>query len=261
MDIVASAAPPLHRAAALLPRSKRQLFDDAYKAMRRMDDFVDEDFLRQPAAQRELSRAAAHKHLNNLLDEAFVSPVARQDPRPWRALAAALARDIDERPVRTWYDFRAYALGAAVAPGMVFVQILTGETASHRTVRPFANFCYLTHILRDLRHDALLVAKSAAEQRLTVPLHLLGSLPRDDLATALQSRAPSAIRAVRAMIDETAGLKSAATAACARLCTTLPAEEATALQYVERDYVAQFAFMVEDPKRIATGRTNPTDSV
>ena len=258
MNIAASADPPLRRAAALLPRSKQLVFDAAYHAMRRMDDFVDDDFLRRPAGRRATSRAAAHRELRRRLDEAFTLPIAQQNPRPWRALATALARDVDERPVRSWHDFRSYALGAAVAPGMVFVQILAEDPAPPaRALVPLALFCYLTHILRDLHQDARSVATASAEQRLTVPLRLLGSVSRSGFAEALLVRDPSAVAIVHAMVAEAARIGAAAAAATKHLCTALPADEAAALRQLHDDYATCFAFMSDDPERIVDGRTRP----
>jgi len=209
----------LSRAAERLENpAKYRLFAATYAAMRVIDDAVDVAFLSRPPEARRETRAAALALIDRWLaqveaaaGEAFVPDESSFEPvvftalnrflgrsaiglDPWRRLAASLRRDAEERPLETWEDFLSYGEGACVSPGAIFVYILGCETAEGgRTTlslplpvdayaRDMAIFCYLVHIVRDLREDA-----ERNRQLLTIPRSVLAraGLDADAVARAL----------------------------------------------------------------------------
>jgi len=110
---------------------------------------------------------------------------------PWEALGRAMKDDLDERRLATWDDFLRYCEGATVAPSQIFLYVLACETRGiegegkgglcryvHDESLPLAEaayqmgvFCYLVHIGRDLKKDAL----AGGEQLVTLPGELLGA--------------------------------------------------------------------------------------
>jgi phytoene synthase len=84
---------------------------------------------------------------------------------PWQQFARSMIYDIYHNGFRTFTDFLAYAEGAAVAPGSIFLHFcgLTKTTRHYRpprfnirkVARPLALFCYLVHIIRDFQKDQL----------------------------------------------------------------------------------------------------------
>ena len=212
-EAIAAGSPNhLHAVAQRLDHPvKRRLFLVCYAAMRVIDDAVDKRFLARPAAERTRTRGAMGDLLARWLDQAiaaaagtFVPDAAAFEPEvfvalnhyagasnigadPWRKLAAALRRDVEEQPLATWDDFAAYGEGAAVAPATIFLYILACRvTDGHTTclagdvpladfARDMAIFCYLVHILRDLPVDA---TKSA--QLLTIPAEAIRATGLDE---------------------------------------------------------------------------------
>jgi len=209
---------PLVRVAAALPISRQNLFYPAYAAMRIIDDFVDDDFLARPRDRRHRDRSAAEQRVAHWHRQTEAASLGRHaglapdrqhaqvydalrstlgqgtlGPAPWRALAGAMRHDLSERTLVTWRDFDNYAEGAAVAPAAIFIYILVSDigpayASSIPTglspldhARDLAKYCYLVHILRDLRKDARL-----DPQLLTVPDKVLKScrLAKADLAEA-----------------------------------------------------------------------------
>ena len=210
--ITAASPSHLHAVAQRLDHLvKRRLFLVCYAAMRVLDDAVDNRFMTRPAAERAWTRGAMGDLLARWLDQAisaaagtFAPDVAAFEPEvflafnhyagasdigadPWRKLAAALRRDVEEEPLATWNDFAAYSEGAAVAPATIFLHILACRATHGRTTRlggeiPLADlardmaiFCYLVHILRDLPVDA---TKSA--QLLTIPAEAIREAGLDE---------------------------------------------------------------------------------
>ena len=181
-----------------------RFFLATYASMRWIDDQVDDGFLALPPPQRRQQRRAFLERIDAW--EAWVNAAAGGDFRPhpeipaaavyvalqevlrpadlgtwpWRLLADSLRQDVAEEPVLTWDAFFAYCEGATVAPAAVFLFLLgwTKEKdgrlsfGSQETLREAARkmgrFCYLVHILRDLRLDA-----ARADQLLSVPRELL----------------------------------------------------------------------------------------
>lgn len=181
-----------------------RFFIATYASMRWIDDQVDDHFLALPAHDRAARRGEFLERIDvwrGWIADAFAGRflprpeipsaeiyLALQDvvqradlgPWPWELLAASLGRDVAEEPVLTWEDFFAYCEGATVAPAAVFLFLLGwtregdgrlsfGSEETLRTAaRRMGRFCYLVHILRDLRLDA-----ARADQLLSVPRELL----------------------------------------------------------------------------------------
>ena len=211
----------LYRAARELSPERFRFFLAAYASMRLIDDLVDDTFLALPTAEARAEArpkaagrlqawmgqvAAARDGLagpDGPLPDAVVGALRETlgrsdlDIAPWRALKAALARDIAEIDLESWDDFLGYCDGATAAPASIFIYVLacrldrTGGYVgplSHPPLyyaRDMAIFCYLVHILRDLAEDA-----AAADQLLTIPFDILeeAGLSRDSLRAAVLER-------------------------------------------------------------------------
>lgn len=225
-------------AARLEDPAKYRLFAATYAAMRVIDDAVDVAFLSRPAEARRETRGAALGLIDRWLAqveaaarEAFVPDEGSFEPvvftalnrflgrsaialDPWRRLATSLRRDAEERPLETWEDFLSYGEGACVSPGAVFIYILGCETAKGgRTTlslplpvdayaRDMAIFCYLVHIVRDLRQDA-----ERNRQLLTIPRSVLAGagLDADTLAEAvIRGDRRTVLPVVAFLLDEAA---------------------------------------------------------
>ncbi len=217
------------RLAARLSPFRRALFFPAYCAMRSIDDAVDEGFLRLDAAARRAARpamaarlAAWQRHAEAAAGGRYRGGATGDDdtvfaaidatlgrsamgPAPFRALAAALRRDVEERPLASWGDFLDYAEGAAVAPAALFVFILAcrpdGTAPLSRPCSDYARhlavFSYLVHILRDLGADA-----RRAPQHLTLPADLLRAhgLTRAALRRAARAGGRDAVAALAPLV-------------------------------------------------------------
>jgi phytoene/squalene synthetase len=184
--------------------ARYRFFLATYASMRVIDDQVDDGFLALPPGERRrrreeflrriegwwsrVSAAAAGTFVPDgdaaesavLLALQEVMRGADLGTWPWRLLADSLGRDVAEEPVRTWEEFYDYCEGATVAPAAVFLFLLGWregadgratfgpQDALREAARPMGRFCYLVHILRDLRLDA-----GRADQLLSVPRELL----------------------------------------------------------------------------------------
>ncbi len=216
-NLIAAKRSPLVLVAAALPLPRQNIFYPAYAAMRIIDDFVDDDFLARPKDRRDRDRPAAKHRASQWRLRTEAASLGREvdlpsdqhdliyeavrltlgagtlGPAPWLALAGAMQHDLSERTLMSWADFDEYAEGAAVAPATIFIYILAcrigpGHTSSmpqdlpaRDHARDLAKYCYLVHILRDLREDARL-----DPQLLTIPEHVFQDcrLAKCDIATA-----------------------------------------------------------------------------
>ncbi len=227
----------MEKAAAALDPVRYGLFCATYASMRVIDDFVDDEFLAQPAPRRAADRPSARAVVEGWRTGAMAAlttgaapakgdrfqatlaalaachGVAVLDPAPWDKLAGAMQRDIDERPMPDWTAFLDYAEGATAAPAAVFIEILAlrpaagGRLASAlegpavARIRNAAILLYLVHIMRDLAKDA---AKGAV--LLTLPESLFQEIGAD--ATSFVARAaaePALVADVRARVADYAG--------------------------------------------------------
>ncbi len=265
----------LSQAAARLRESeKRTLFYVTYAAMRVLDDAVDVRFLSLPAPERQRHRPQVLALIDRWSEQVAAATAGRRaegpeafEPgvfallaeclpkseiglQPWQALARSVRRDAQEIRPATWADFLDYCEGACVAPGAIFVYILacrvtlgSGTRLSlPRPVTDFARsmalFCYLTHILRDLEHDA-----QGNPQLLTFPDDLLAragfSLPA--FAAAARARDLAALAPVTSfMIGEAGRFGALAREDLAELAGALGREEMAVLEYLFERYVTTF---------------------
>lgn len=260
-------------AARLLPRFRQDYFYSAYAAMRLIDDTVDERFLPLPddrrRAQRDEVLAEIAAWLAQCLGEREdgpLPPAVRRALRatagrgdlgswPWHALAGAMRRDVEERPMTDWSDFLAYAEGATVAPATVFIHILACR--ADRTdalvadlapsVRHFAQdlgiYCYIVHILRDLARDS-----ARSERLLTIPDRLLAEagLSREGVANAIETGHPG-IRALgEELIGRAAPFRARGHDRMRELLPRLDIREGVALRGLIAIYDRQFERFAED---------------
>lgn len=195
----------LWQAASRLSDPERyRFFVATYASMRWIDDRVDDGFLALPAPERaarrreflevidrweaDVAAAASGRFVprpGDRLSEILVplqEVLAHTDlaPWPWHELARSLRRDVREDPLLTWDAFFEYCEGATVAPAAVFLFLLGWtrrgdgratfgrEETLRSAARDMGRFCYLVHILRDLRLDA-----ARNDQLLSVPRELL----------------------------------------------------------------------------------------
>jgi len=220
----------LLHAARLLPVSRQNFFFASYAAMRLIDDAVDDDFLMRPAPERDATRDRMLEDIRaweaQCLGRAEQGPLPEPVRRamrdtvlvsdlgeaPWRGLADAMRRDVEEREMTDWEDFLSYAEGATVAPATVFIYLLAAETegGAFRIRLPEAPvsyaadlgiFCYLVHILRDLAKDA-----DRSERLVTIPSSLLAEagLEKSRLSEAVRSREPG-VQRLASMLRSRAG--------------------------------------------------------
>lgn len=276
------------RVATALPWPKQVVFHVSYAAMRVIDDFVDDDFLAQPAGERarllpaalaRLERwrvdatSAATGHYAPTADagevtlfnalQAVCEPAGAIGPAPFHALAGALEADLRERPLARWSDFHAYAEGAAVAPASIFVTLLATDidrdfagryspaTPATDYARALAIFCYLVHILRDLAEDA-----RGNPQLLTVPAEVLSPLGLDRESFAAAIRAGDARRvepAISAIAGEARRWRPRALADVAAMSGFIPPVEGAVIGTLFTLYDEQFAAVAEAPDAVVAG--------
>lgn len=293
-----------------LPARKRALFEACYASMRIVDDFVDDGFLTLDAAGRAAARPRARRAVerwyarseaalagrdwraaraeaeaeargtDDPLLAAGAAPVhdalqaaalaGAPGPRAWRALAEAMTRDIEERPIASWADFETYCEGATVAPAAVFLHVLDMREASGRLVptlaedalftaaRPMALFCYLVHIQRDLAKDT-----ARGGQLVTLPADRLAAhgLTRAGLAEAMAAREPGVL-SLAAEIHRRAGdFRAATRAARDRLAPSLGRRERAILATLIGVYERLHDRMADDPAAILDAPGRLTDGV
>ena len=265
--IAAAGGNNLSQAAAMLEDpTKYRLFAVTYAAMRVLDDAVDVDFLSRPAAERVATRGETLALVDRWLAQVEAAERGRFTPGrgtfeplvftaldrflgrsqialgPWRRLAASLRRDVEERSLETWEDFLSYGEGACVAPGAVFIYVLACETGDgDRTTlrlprpvesyaRDLALFCYLVHIVRDLRGDA-----ARNRQLLTVPRELLdgaGLTPQTLADAALRGDRARLIPVISSLLREAGGYTRRAEQEIGALAPHLPARETEVLSHL-----------------------------
>lgn len=213
-EIAGRANANLLHAARLLPQQRQSFFFASYAAMRLIDDAVDDDFLMRPVPERAAGRSGMLEAIDGWeaqclgrSDEGPLPPGVQRAIRdivqnsdlgapPWRGLADAMRRDVNETPMKDWQDFLAYAAGATVAPATVFIYLLSAEPTPdgfrarlpappEHYAEDLGIFCYLVHILRDLAKDA-----DRSEHLVTIPESVLAEagLEKTALAGAVRER-------------------------------------------------------------------------
>ena len=275
------------RVAAALPMPRQALFHVTYALMRVIDDFVDEDFMARPPAERAATRnaavatvdrwqaqaeAAAERRFTAADDTLFPDLFAVMNqvvgssaigPGPWVALAGAMRADLAEGDFRDWDDFAAYAEGAAVAPASIFIYILAADIAPDLSsgialdrppadfARDLAIFCYLVHILRDLSDDA-----GRAERLVTLPGDVLAACRLDKAALARAAAGDRSV-AVGPLVDAVAAYaaprRAAAMAAIAALKAQIGSVEQAVIDTLFALYDAQFSAILANPAGVTDG--------
>lgn len=267
----------------LLSAQRRAFFAASYASMRVIDDFVDDDFLQRLPADRQTGRAAAIKVIDDWqsivvsaydgtprtgisFDDRIFSGLAATlgnsdlGDLPWHRMAGAMRHDVNEEPFRTWQDFLTYCDGATVAPASVFLYVLAMQgdaEAGFRSglpgpavdpapvARDMGIFCYLVHILRDLRKDA-----EQGEILLTIPNDILSThgLDRDSLAEdARAGHADQLVGLVRDLAERAGDFREGAVRARASLDGTLNKPEAVILDGLLAVYFGLHDRVLNDP--------------
>ena len=267
----------------LLGAPRRAFFAASYASMRVIDDFVDDDFLQRPATLRQQERAAAVQTVDDwsvaigkasagaavadgTFDDRIFSGLSvtlgRSDlgDLPWRRMAQAMRHDVKEEPFEVWDDFLAYCEGATVAPASVFLYVLAmrcendpqfrsglpgpaNDPAS--LARDMGVFCYLVHILRDLRKDA-----ERGETLLTIPNDILSEhgLSRTGLAEGARAgQAERLIGLVQDLADRAAVYRDGAERVRASLKDRLGKQEAVILDGLLAVYYGLHDRVLKDP--------------
>lgn len=195
---------------------RRNFFVAIYAAMRRLDDFVDEEFLTQDTETknrvREFGRSCVSDWLAQMRGsegsflQDFIVSAAREtvgrsnlDLDLFSQFATSMTDDVEERELQSWQDFVDYCTGATIAPTSIFIFMLACVlNADERVIyrydlpRPpeyyatdMAIFCYIVHILRDIALDALQTTRL-----ITIPTDFLSaaSLTIADLRSCVNAR-------------------------------------------------------------------------
>jgi phytoene synthase len=275
------------RVASVLPMRRQALFHVTYALMRKIDDFVDEEFMTRTPAERAATRAGAVAVVDRWQAQAeaaaagrFVPDAAALEPElfgvmnkvvgasaigpwPWRALAGAMRDDLAEGDFADWDDFAAYAEGAAVAPASIFIYMLAAEIdddlssriALDRSpacfARDLAIFCYLVHILRDLADDA-----GRADRLLTLPSLVLAECGLDKRALARAAAGDRSVDVgplVESVVRQATPRRAAAQKAIDEFAGWIGPLERRVLDTLFALYDAQFAAIVDRPAGIVDG--------
>lgn len=168
--------PILDIAARFWEEDRYHAFQSVYRAMRMLDDLVDERKSASDAIpiaeQEELSRMIA-EWTRGLADRTLKDPFGeklltvidtfRIPVWPFERLARAMTYDLSHNGFDTFPGFLRYCEGAAIAPASVFMHLcgLTGRGSGYdspkydirKAARSLAIFSYLVHIIRDFQKD------------------------------------------------------------------------------------------------------------
>jgi len=270
----------------LLSARRRAFFAASYASMRVIDDFVDDDFLQRLPANRLTSRrpaidvinrweadvakaAAGTAACNGTFDDRIFSGLSvtlgHSDlgDLPWQRMAQAMRHDVNEEPFETWEDFLVYCEGATVAPASVFLYVLAmqGADSAHyqsglpgkagdpaSVARDMGVFCYLVHILRDLRKDA-----ERGEVLLTIPNDVLSDhgLSRDRLAEGARSgQADQLVGLVQDLANRAMTYRDGAVRARSALKGCLGKPEAIILDGLLSVYYGLHDLVLKDPSGV-----------
>ena len=170
--------PILALAASCWDEDRVQAFTALYKAMRRVDDLVDGRRKGRrsipPAERRCLEREirgsmlAAPDSAGGRFESghAALGDAMRRfslPDWPFERWTSAMIADLRCEGFESWRDFYRYSLGAAAAPGAIFLHLAAASREDGGYVppafdvdavsRPLALFAYTVHLLRDFRED------------------------------------------------------------------------------------------------------------
>ena len=271
-----------------LPQEKHALFASSYASMRVIDDFVDDDFMGLAPEKRSATRETAVSKIALWVEQAkaakeggFSDGKASYEPEvfialqdtlskstldvgPWARLGAALTADIEEEPLPGWDAFYQYCVGATVAPAEIFLYVLACEVSegsyTHDPLLPLAEagyemgvFCYLTHIARDLKKDAM----AGGDQLVTIPAALLdqfGATPevlRTELSSGDTERAS---KIVAALVAQARPFRERSEEYFATILANLAPREASVLKALLGVYFRIHDIIEADPEKPVRGK-------
>ncbi len=251
---------------------KRDVFDVAYATMRLVDDWVDNGSFAQMGLNPEdveilLDQYKNHQtrydkiqhkqlfedHRSRYFLDAFrfLFISVGIHPQPWVNLLHALRQDKEQQCLHSWHDFDSYINNVAVAPAQCFLQILAlnndtlagndGHMDTYQAAHAIGRYCYLVHILRDLKKDS-----KKAVQLLTLPEELLHSVDIKDtseLAAVINHPASSGVHAYKLealctqLLDHIQHQRVQAMFYCNGWIKTLPENEGRVLDLVLHIYL------------------------
>lgn len=173
--------PILDIAARFWEEDRYHAFQTAYRAMRMLDDLVDDRKSVSDAIsiteQEKLSRMIS-EWIGGLQDRTLKDPFGEKLLKvidtfriplwPFERLAKAMNYDLSHNGFDTFLQFLRYCEGAAIAPASVFMHLCglvrrgpVGRRSEHdlpnydirKAARSLAIFSYLVHIIRDFQKD------------------------------------------------------------------------------------------------------------
>ncbi len=271
-----------------LPKEKHALFASSYASMRVIDDFVDDEFMGLSAEERVAARGAAVGKIALWVEQSraakagtFIGGEGSYEPvvftalqdtlgrstldvGPWARLGAALTADIEEKALPGWDEFYGYCVGATVAPAEIFLYVLACEVSEggycHDRSLPLAEagyemgvFCYLTHIARDLRKDAM----AGGDQLVTIPATLLdefGATPevlRGELAAGETVRGA---KVIKALVAQARPFRERSEVYFTEILKSLAPRERSVLKALLGVYFRIHDIIEEDPERPLRGK-------
>ncbi|MFH1390768.1 MAG: squalene/phytoene synthase family protein [Candidatus Diapherotrites archaeon] len=166
--------PILDIGARLWEKDRSEAFKTCYKAMRFVDNLVDN---RKSTGEKISEEEKAHyiSLINNwesntaLMQGPFqkelLDTVKKFDiPQwPWKKFANSMIYDLNHDGFDTFQDFLDYSEGAAVAPAAIGVHICSAKKENGKYIepkfdvveftRPMAYFAYIVHIIRDFEKE------------------------------------------------------------------------------------------------------------
>jgi phytoene/squalene synthetase len=168
--------PILDIAARFWEKDRYQAFQICYRAMRKIDDLVDN--LKIMSKEIPINESFQVKtHITNWLDSLKTKKPSDSSQAqlveicdrfripvwPWEQFTKAMLYDLENDGYSTFIDFLRYSEGAAVAPASIFVHLCGLNFENHqcklpcfnirKAARPLAIFSYLVHIIRDFQVD------------------------------------------------------------------------------------------------------------
>ena len=233
--------PFLDIAARFWNEDRYKAFQTCYRAMRRLDDLVDDRKIaggtisgEERAQYRSVmiqwlesvkKRSSGDAYQTELLDtlDRFAIPLW-----PWERLCEAMIYDLEHDGFCDLPTFLKYSEGAAIAPASVFVHLCGVDHDTNRgyhppsfdvreVALPLALFAYLVHIMRDFQKDQLrglnyfaddLIAKHGLSRKTLRQAAENGLIP-DGLRALIDEYRSHADRyraGARSMLDGLAGL-------------------------------------------------------
>ena len=162
--------PILDIGARFWDKERYYAFASCYKAMRVVDDIVDDRKSEGKIGSIEKGKLiskinetifAKGKIKDNLLDTIAKFKISNT---PWERFAKSMVYDINNTGFKTIKSFLDYAEGAAIAPASIMIHLSALKKEENEFVapefdviaaaRPMAIFAYLVHIIRDFQKDA-----------------------------------------------------------------------------------------------------------